>query len=117
MEIILLKTLQWLCTLVSGLGKKKKLFILIYHQVLDQPDFMRPWEIDKRVFNWQMALIGKFFNVLPLHEALEKMADDTLPPRAVCITFDDGYANNFTNALPILLTNKLPATFLLRPVI
>jgi peptidoglycan/xylan/chitin deacetylase (PgdA/CDA1 family) len=111
MKVILLKALQWLCTLVSGLGKKKKLFILIYHQVLDQPDFMRPWEIDKRVFNWQMALIGKFFTVLPLHEALEKMADDTLPPRAVCITFDDGYANNFTNALPILLTNKLPATF------
>ncbi|MGZ8161903.1 MAG: polysaccharide deacetylase family protein [Methylobacter sp.] len=111
MQAILLKTLQLLCTLASGLGSKKKLFILIYHQVLDQPDFMRPWEIDKTVFSWQMALIAKYFNVLPLHEALEKMANGTLPPRAVCITFDDGYANNYTNALPILLANKLTATF------
>jgi peptidoglycan/xylan/chitin deacetylase (PgdA/CDA1 family) len=111
MQAVLFKTLQLLCTLTSGLGKQKKLFILIYHQVLDQPDFMRPWEIDKTVFSWQMALIAKYFNVLPLHEALEKIANDTLPPRAVCITFDDGYANNYTNALPILLTNKLSATF------
>ncbi|CAA9889315.1 Polysaccharide deacetylase [Candidatus Methylobacter favarea] len=111
MQTVLLKTLQLLCTLASGPGSKKKLFILIYHQVLEQPDFMRPWEIDKTVFSWQMALIARYFNVLPLHEALEKMANGTLPPRAVCITFDDGYANNYTHALPILLANKLTATF------
>ena len=111
MPTILLKILQLLCTAASGLGKQKKLFILIYHQVLDQPDFMREGEVDKTAFNWQMTLLSKYFNVMPLHEALEKLANDTLPPRATCITFDDGYANNFTNALPILLANKLSATF------
>ncbi len=111
MQAILFKVLQWLCTLTSGLGKQKKLFILIYHQVLEEPDFMRPGEVDKDAFNWQMALFSKYFNVLPLHEALEKMANDTLPPRAVCITFDDGYANNYTNALPVLSANQLSATF------
>lgn len=111
MQSIALKIGQLLCTLLSGLGKQKKLLILIYHQVMDRPDFMRPWEIDKTAFGWQMELIAKYFNALPLHEALEKMADGSLPPRAVCITFDDGYANNYTNALPILLNNHLSATF------
>jgi peptidoglycan/xylan/chitin deacetylase (PgdA/CDA1 family) len=111
MRTILLKILQLLCTAASGLGKQKKLFILIYHQVLDQPDFMREGEVDKTAFNWQMALLSKYFNVMPLHEALEKLANDTLPPRATCITFDDGYANNYTNALPILSANNLSATF------
>jgi peptidoglycan/xylan/chitin deacetylase (PgdA/CDA1 family) len=111
MQVILLKILQLLCTVASGLGKQKKLFILIYHQVLDQPDFMRTGEVDKTAFKWQMSLLSKYFNVLPLHEALEKLANDTLPLRAACITFDDGYANNYTNALPILIANNLSATF------
>lgn len=111
MESILLNLLKPIATLASGLGKQKKLFILIYHRVLDEPDFMRPGEVDKKKFSWQMALMAKYFNVLPLAEALERMQNDTLPPRAVCITFDDGYADNYLNALPILQKNNLSATF------
>ncbi|NOT12409.1 MAG: polysaccharide deacetylase family protein [Methylococcaceae bacterium] len=110
-QALILKLLRLVCTSVSGLGRQKKLFILIYHQVMDQPDFMRPWEIDKAAFSWQMALLAKYFNVLPLHDALENIANDSLPSRAICITFDDGYANNVTNALPILMVHKLPAIF------
>lgn len=111
MQAYLLNLLQPLATLTSGIGKKKKLLIMIYHRVLDEPDFMRPGEVDRTVFTWQMQLIAKHFNVLPLSEALERMQNDTLPPRAVCITFDDGYADNYTNALPILQLFNLKATF------
>lgn len=107
----LLKLLEPLATLASGIGKQKKLFILIYHRVLDEPDYMRPGEVDKAAFTWQMELLAKHFNVLPLHEALERLQTDTLPSRAVCITFDDGYADNYTNALPILKQFNLKATF------
>ncbi|MCX7097493.1 MAG: polysaccharide deacetylase family protein [Methylococcales bacterium] len=103
--------LQLLCTLASGLGKRKKLFILIFHRVLDGPDSLRPWEIDSETFAWQMALIAKYFNVMAFSEAIERMENHTLPSRAMCITFDDGYADNYTNALPILLQNKLSAIF------
>ena len=108
---LLLKLLEPLATLASGIGKQKKLLIMIYHRVLDEPDFMRPGEVDKEAFTWQMELLAKHFNVLPLSEALERMQNDTLPPRAVCITFDDGYADNYTNALPILKQLNLTATF------
>jgi len=111
MQTILFITLQLFCNLASGIGKQKKLFILIYHRVLDEPDDMRPWEIDKETFRWQMELIAKYFNVMAFGEAIERMNNDTLPPRAMCITFDDGYADNYTNALPILLKNKLSAIF------
>ena len=110
-QSILFKILKALATLASGMGKRKKLFILIYHRVLDEQDFMRPGEVDKAVFTWQMDLLAKYFNVLPLHDALQKMQTDTLPSRAVCITFDDGYADNYTNALPILKQFNLSATF------
>jgi peptidoglycan/xylan/chitin deacetylase (PgdA/CDA1 family) len=107
----LLNLLEPLATLASGIGKQKKLFILIYHRVLDQADFMRPGEVDKRTFTWHMQLLAKHFNVLSLEDALQRMQTDLLPPRAVCITFDDGYADNYTNALPILQQFNLKATF------
>jgi len=34
-----------------------------------------------------------------------------LPPRAFAITFDDGFENNLTVAAPVLLEQKVPATF------
>lgn len=108
---IFLQLLKIVTTIASSLGGHKKLFILIYHRVLDGPDFMRPDEIDKSIFSWQMELLSKYFNVLPLDEALQRMQAKTLPSRAVCISFDDGYADNYTNALPILKQFNLSATF------
>ncbi|MCK9606080.1 MAG: polysaccharide deacetylase family protein [Methylomonas sp.] len=84
---------------------------MIYHRVLDEPDFMRPGEVDKVAFTWHMRLLAKHFNVLSLADALDRMQNDTLPPRAVCISFDDGYADNYNNALPILRKFNLTATF------
>lgn len=57
-----------------------------------------------------MEVISKYFNPLPLPEALERMANGTLPDRAVSITFDDGYADNYTQALPVLQKWGVPAT-------
>ena len=107
----LLKVLQHIATAASGFSKRKKLFILIYHRVFTEPDFMNPGEVDIAAFSWQMELISKYFNVLPMSEALQKLHSASLPARAVCISFDDGYADNFTNALPILKQFNLPAIF------
>jgi peptidoglycan/xylan/chitin deacetylase (PgdA/CDA1 family) len=106
-----LNSLKPLATIGSGLGKQKKLLVLIYHRVLDRPDPMRPEEIDIKTFKWQMELLKAYFNVLPLDIALEQLKNDCLPSRAVCITFDDGYADNYHNALPVLSEMEFNATF------
>jgi peptidoglycan/xylan/chitin deacetylase (PgdA/CDA1 family) len=111
MNSIRLAGIKNIITLMSGLGKQKKLFVLIYHRVLDEPDFMRPGEVDKSIFSWHIALLAKYFNVLSVADAIEKLKTNTLPSRAVCITFDDGYADNLHNAIPILKKHNLTATF------
>ncbi len=98
-------------SLASPAGPRAKLSILIYHRVLAEPDPLRTGDPDANTFGWHMDLLARHFNVLPLREAALRLKAGTLPARAACITFDDGYADNYTTALPILKKAGIPATF------
>ena len=87
------------------------LSILIYHRVLARPDPLFPGEVDRVLFERQLRLLKRFYAVLPLPLALQRLQDGSLPPRAACITFDDGYADNANHALPLLQQYGLHATF------
>jgi len=93
-----------------GTRGKQRLSILIYHRVLSEPDRMRPYEPTIAVFDWQMKLLKQYFSPLPLMEGVERLQAGDLPDRAVCVTFDDGYADNAVCALPVLEKRGIPAT-------
>lgn len=97
--------------MLSPAGRGGRLSILIYHRVRPAPDPIRPGECDRETFEWQMELLAKHYRVLPLHEAVQRLCAGTLPARAACITFDDGYADNEAIATPILKRHGLTATF------
>ncbi len=87
------------------------LSILIYHRVVAQPDPLFPDVVSAEEFDLQMAALARWFTVLPLGRAVERLRNGTLPVRAACVTFDDGYADNALSALPILLKHGVKATF------
>jgi peptidoglycan/xylan/chitin deacetylase (PgdA/CDA1 family) len=101
--------------LLSGAVGPASLLVLIYHRVLSQADPLLRDEPDAAAFAGQMDLIRQNFNVLPLTDAVRRLASRALPARAVCITFDDGYANNCDVALPILSARGIPATVFVAP--
>lgn len=105
------RSLQWIAQGLSQFAKQKRLAILIYHRVLPEATGRGVSDIDANTFRWQMNLVAEHFNVLPLSEAIEQLKHNTLPPRAVAVTFDDGYADNAAVALPILQALQMPATF------
>jgi peptidoglycan/xylan/chitin deacetylase (PgdA/CDA1 family) len=102
--------LRTLGSLLAPGGARGSLLVLIYHRVLEQRDPLIDDEPDAATFAAEMDLIGSLCNVLPLQEAVDRLASGSLPPRAACITFDDGYANNRTVAAPILHARRMPAT-------
>jgi peptidoglycan/xylan/chitin deacetylase (PgdA/CDA1 family) len=85
--------------------------VLIYHRILPAPDPLLPYEPDVRTFERTMRWVGETFNVMPLERAVQGLKEGRLPPRALAITFDDGYANNATLAAPMLGRLGLHATF------
>ena len=57
-------------------------------------------------------LVANRFNVVPLGTLMNALdGHGTVPPRAVVITFDDGWLSQYDNALPILQQLHLAATF------
>jgi len=92
-------------------GARGRLSIAIFHRVLPQPDPLFPDEVDRTRFDMLCRWLATWFKVLPLDQAVEAMDEGRLPPRALSITFDDGYADNHDLAMPILQSHGLSATF------
>lgn len=98
-------------SILSPGGRRGRLAIMIFHRVLSRPDDLLPFEPSAERFEMHMRNVRRWFHVLPLEEAVRRLADDTLPPRALAITFDDGYADNHDVAAPILRRLGMHATF------
>ena len=97
--------------LMSPAGIHARLSVLIFHRVLSEPDPLFPEEMHSRRFDEMCGWLASWFKVLALDEAVARLKASTLPARAACVTFDDGYADNYHVALPILQRHGLSATF------
>lgn len=86
--------------------------ILMYHRVNDGHPGDR-LTVDPRAFEAQMAFLAASGRpVIRLEDALPALRGAArLPPRAVAITFDDGFRDNYDFAVPVLERFKMPATF------
>lgn len=97
--------------LFSGSGTRSRLLILTYHRVRERPDVVYPGDPDREEFAAQMGMLNKYFNLLTVSQAVRDIRAGRLAKRAVCVTFDDGYADNHEVAAPILEGLGTPATF------
>jgi peptidoglycan/xylan/chitin deacetylase (PgdA/CDA1 family) len=103
--------MRWLFNLLAPAGSHSRLSVLIFHRVHAKQDELFPDESHVLSFDQQLKWIRRWFNVLPLAEAVDGLRAGNLPARPAVITFDDGYADNHDVALPILQRHGLTATF------
>ena len=94
-----------------------RLRILCYHGVCEDRLAGAPWMpryfVTQSAFEAQLQYLQKNARLLPLAEAVRRLRAGSLPPRSVCLTFDDGYANNLRLAYPLLQKYAAPATIFL----
>jgi peptidoglycan/xylan/chitin deacetylase (PgdA/CDA1 family) len=101
------------------LAMRRKAVVLMYHRVLTREERARTGShpgivVDSEVFASQMALLKHRFKVLSVEEFADRMERKIPFDDASClITFDDGWRDNFSHALPILQRYELPAVVFL----
>ncbi len=93
--------------------RRERLLILAYHgvSIADEHEFngslfMSPDVMRSRLQQLQEARCA----VLPLDEAITRMYANDLPDRAVVLTFDDGLADFYARAYPLIREFDVPAT-------
>jgi peptidoglycan/xylan/chitin deacetylase (PgdA/CDA1 family) len=86
---------------------KKRPLLVLYHRVLEPgEDFSGDGiVVHPKTFEKQLNLLARMFKIVPLTVACENRA-----PYHCAITFDDGWADNYSNAFPILRRLGFPAT-------
>lgn len=76
----------------------KPIVVLYYHRILP----FKGYDIDIRTFEWQLSYISKRFDIIGAEELIGVLNSKKLRRPSVLLTFDDGFADNFVYAYPIL---------------
>ena len=86
-----------------------RITVLLYHRVSDSVRDNLTVGIEQ--FERQMALLRRHCKLLTIEEVLECGTIPQSKKPLVCVTFDDGYLDNYLNAVPILLRHQIPSAF------
>ncbi|MBI4538166.1 MAG: glycosyltransferase [Gemmatimonadetes bacterium] len=90
--------------------------IILYHSVApEESPYTRGLGVTVKpaTFAKQLDYLCRHYEVVSLAELVERLARGTLGERVVVITFDDGFADTYRTALPMLRERGLPATMFL----
>ena len=98
---------------------RRRAVVLMYHRVLTSEERTKTGShpgivVDRETFASQMAVLKRRFRVLSIDEYTARMESLTPFDDSSClITFDDGWRDNFTHAMPILKYYGLSAVVFL----
>lgn len=84
--------------------------ILLYHRVAELTADPQLLSVTPAHFEEHLAVLNKNYKVMPLDDLVTAVIKGAAPKKAVAITFDDGYADNYQHAWPLLKKYSMPAT-------
>lgn len=90
---------------LSSYRNDNKVCVLLYHRVCTLPTDIWSLAASPDLFETHIKFFKENYNIIKFDDDWSKINETSL-----VITFDDGYADNFYYALPILEKYKVPAT-------
>jgi peptidoglycan/xylan/chitin deacetylase (PgdA/CDA1 family) len=94
----------------SRLIRGRRALVLLYHRVADEPSDPFGLCVTPAHFAEHLQAIRRLGTPMGLGEVLAGARSGAVPDNAICVTFDDGYLDNYTAAGPLLKAHGVPAT-------
>jgi peptidoglycan/xylan/chitin deacetylase (PgdA/CDA1 family) len=101
--------LRWRNRACAVAESRVPMVVLFYHRVAD--DRSTPWTMSNRMFMRQIRWLQQRFEMISLEEAQRRIRRGVNDRPCVSITFDDGYAENCQQAIPLLIKERIPCTY------
>ena len=106
--------------IVRTLGPSYSLRCVVFHDIsVSETPFTRGMGVSITPSNFEAALkfITRYYTPVCLQDVLTDCDGRGLPPRAILVTFDDGYASVMEWAAPLCREFGVPAIFFLNACI
>jgi peptidoglycan/xylan/chitin deacetylase (PgdA/CDA1 family) len=100
---------RWWANRRANAARRAPVMIFTYHRIAD--DRANPWTMSHRTFARQIAWLRRHLEIVPLDEARRRIIASDNPRPCGVITFDDGYADNYEQAIPLLVREQVPCTY------
>ncbi len=88
---------------------RQRVVVLLYHRVNDELRDTVTVGIEQ--FDRQMELVRRKYTVATIDDVVAGRVPRNIRRPVVAVTFDDGYLDNYQNAVPILVKHGIPAAF------
>lgn len=100
--------LRWWHRHVAARSGRVPMACLTYHRVAD--DRGTPWTTSRQMFTRQVGWLQRHFDLVSLAELQRRSREGNDRP-TVALTFDDGYSENCSHAIPLLVRERIPCTY------
>ena len=100
---------RWWNHRCAVIEERVPVIVLYYHRVAD--DRANPWTTSNRTFVRQIRWLKARFELISLQEAQRRVRRGANHRPSLSITFDDGYADNCHQAIPLLIKERIPCTY------
>lgn len=88
---------------------RHKAIVLMYHRIADISS--DPWQLAVSPAHFEEQLqVLKRYRVISMRELVEHVRNNSIPSNCVCLSFDDGYGDNYHAAIPLLEKYEIPAS-------
>ena len=89
----------------------RQAIVLMYHRITDTDT--DPWQlaVSPRNFEEQLQVLQKKYRVIAVSELVQQLYCKDIKEKCVCLTFDDGYSDNYVAAKPLLEKYATPTSF------
>lgn len=95
--------------------KAESLRVVYYHMVTDKNHsyYFHNKAISPINFRDQIRFLKKHFEIISLNQAIQMAENKSALKKKLVLTFDDGFSENYSVIAPVLVDEKVTATFFL----